>query len=104
GDAAIAALIMPAMLVLAIVQPLAAVIFVYDGVLMGAGDLRYLAIAGAVNLVPTLPALWAVATWGSGGASGLLWLAVAYFGGYFLARLATLGLRIRSGRWLEADV
>ncbi|WP_226530973.1 MATE family efflux transporter [Microbacterium paraoxydans] len=102
GDAEVAALVQPALLVLAVAQPVAGVVFVLDGVLMGANDARYLAIAGGLNLVPFLPALWIIAAVGVDGAPGLVWLAVAFFGVYLLARLGTLGWRVRSGRWLEA--
>ncbi|PCE15073.1 MATE family efflux transporter [Microbacterium sp. SZ1] len=102
GDATIAALVQPALLVLAVAQPIAGVVFVLDGVLMGADDARYLAIAGGVNLVPFLPALWIIAATGVEGVAGLIWLAVAFFGVYLLARLATLGWRVRSGRWVSA--
>ncbi len=99
GDAALAKLILPALLVLAVAQPLCGVVFVFDGVLMGAGDARYLALAGALNLVPYLPAIALVASLGATGASGLAWLAAAYFFVYMVARLLTLGWRIRTGRW-----
>jgi putative MATE family efflux protein len=102
GDGQVAELVQPALLVLAVAQPIAGVVFVLDGVLMGANDARYLAIAGGLNLVPFLPALWIVAAVGVDGAAGLVWLAVAFFGVYLLARLATLGWRVRSGRWLTA--
>lgn len=102
GDPELAALIQPALLVLAIAQPLAGVVFVLDGVLMGANDARYLAIAGALNLVPFLPALWIVAATGVDGTAGLLWLSVAFFGVFLLARLGTLGWRVKSGRWTSA--
>ncbi|GAA2910287.1 putative MATE family efflux protein [Microbacterium keratanolyticum] len=102
GDPAVAALIQPAMLVLAIAQPIAGIVFVLDGVLIGAGDARYLAIAGGLNLVPFLPALWIVAATGVDGTVGLIWLAVAFFGVYLIARLITLGARIRTGRWITA--
>ncbi len=104
GDPEIAALVQPALLVLAIAQPIAGVVFVLDGVLMGANDARYLAIAGGLNLVPFLPALWIIAATGVDGTAGLVWLAVAFFGVYLLARLGTLGWRVRSGRWLAATV
>ncbi len=100
GDPEIARLVQPALLVLAVAQPIAGVVFVLDGVLMGANDARYLAIAGILNLVPFLPALWIIAATGVGGAAGLIWLSVAFFGVYLLARLGTLGWRVRSGRWL----
>lgn len=102
GDPVIASLVQPALLVLAIAQPIAGVVFVLDGVLMGADDARYLAIAGGLNLVPFLPVLWVIGVSGVDAAPGLIWLAVAYFGVYLLARLATLGWRVRSGRWVTA--
>ena len=102
GDADLAALIAPALAVLAVTQPLCAVVFVLDGVLIGAGDGRYLALAGGLNLVvyvPVLVALWLLHPTGS---AGLLWLAVAFFGVYMLARLATLGWRVRGSAWMTA--
>src|SRR5690606_18594815 len=82
GEPAVAALVQPALLVLAVAQPVAGVVFVLDGVLMGANDARYLAIAGLVNLVPFLPALWIISAIGVDGAVGLFWLAIAFFGIY----------------------
>ncbi len=103
GDRAVAEVVQPALLVLAVAQPIAGVVFVLDGVLMGADDARYLAIAGGLNLVPFLPTLAIIAATGVDGTAGLVWLAVAFFGVYLLARLATLGWRVRSGRWLAAS-
>ncbi|WP_270353738.1 MATE family efflux transporter [Microbacterium testaceum] len=102
GDAAIAALIQPALLVLAVAQPLAGFVFVLDGVLIGAGDARYLALAGVLNLVPYVPALVLVALFAGGGPAGLAWLAAAFFGVYMLARALTLGLRVRGAAWMTA--
>ena len=104
GDAEIAALVQPALLVLAVAQPIAGVVFVLDGVLMGANDARYLALAGGLTLVPFLPTLWIISALGVDGSAGLIWLSVAFFGVYLLARLATLGWRVRSGRWMTAGV
>ncbi|WP_460773160.1 MATE family efflux transporter [Microbacterium sp. GXF7504] len=102
SDPAIAALVQPALIVLAVAQPVCGVVFVLDGVLIGAGDGRYLALAGVANLIPFAPVL-AVLLWlGVSGAAGLAWLAVAFFGVYMLARLVTLGLRVRGSRWLRA--
>lgn len=102
GDADVAALVQPAFLVLAVAQPIAGIVFVLDGVLMGANDARYLAIAGLLNLVPFLPALWIISATGVDGTFGLLWIAVAFFGVYMLARLATLGWRVRTDAWTTA--
>ncbi len=104
GDAAIAALIQPALLVLAVSQPLAGVVFVFDGVLMGAGDGRYLALAGVVNLVPFLPVLAIVGWLHPTGSAGLVWLAIAFFGVYMSARLLTLGWRVRGTAWMTVRV
>lgn len=102
GDPALAALIQPALLVLAVAQPVCGVVFVLDGVLIGAGDAKYLAIVGVLNLVPFVPALVIIAVIGAGGAAGLTWLAVAFFGVYMLARLVTLGWRVRGAAWMTA--
>lgn len=102
GDPEIAALIQPALLVLAVAQPLASFVFVLDGVLIGAGDARYLAIAGVLNLVPYVPALVLVGLFADGGPAGLAWLAASFFGVYMLARAATLGLRVRGRAWMSA--
>ncbi|MFD5214382.1 MATE family efflux transporter [Microbacterium sp. NPDC058345] len=104
GDADVAALVQPAFLVLAIAQPVAGIVFVLDGVLMGANDARYLAIVGALNLVPFLPALWIISATGVDGSTGLVWLAIAFFGIYLLARLGTLGWRVRTDRWMGVTV
>nr|BFF09806.1 hypothetical protein GCM10025699_11090 [Microbacterium flavescens] len=100
GDPQIAALVQPALIVLAIAQPVCGVVFVLDGVLIGAGDAKYLAIVGVLNLVPYLPALVIIGLLQPQGAAGLAWLAVAFFGVYMLARLATLGWRVRGTTWM----
>jgi putative MATE family efflux protein len=86
--------------VLAAGQPIAGYVFVLDGVLIGAGDARYLALAGLVNLGAYAPLLAWVALSGIGGAPGLGWLWVAFGLGYMAARAVTLGLRARSNRWM----
>lgn len=104
GDPELAALIQPALLVLALAQPICGVVFVLDGVLMGAGDAKYLAIAGGLNLVPYLPVLVILIAVHPIGAGGLAWLAVCFFGVYMLARLVTLGWRVRRAEWLTVAV
>lgn len=76
--------------------PLAGYVFVLDGVLIGAGDARYLAVTGLVNIAMYLPLLWAV----SELSAGLAWLWLAFGIGYIGARALTLGLRARSDRWI----
>lgn len=80
-DAGVRDLLVPVLLLAALAQPLAGVVFVLDGVLIGAGDGRYLAWAGLLVLVAFAPAAWLAVT--AGGT--LLWLwavfAVAFMGG-----------------------
>ncbi len=102
GDARIAGLILPALIVLAVAQPLCGMVFVLDGVLIGANDGRYLALAGGLVLVPYLPALLVPVWAGASGAIGLAWLAVAFFVVLMLARLLVLGRRVRRTEWLTA--
>ena len=102
GDAALAAMIQPALIVLAVTQPLCGVVFVLDGVLMGAGDGRYLAIVGALNLIVFLPALVLIAVLHPVGAWGLVWVSAAFFGVYMISRFAGLGWRVRGAAWMTA--
>lgn len=89
-----------ALWVLAAGQPIAGYVFVLDGVLIGAGDAQYLALAGLVNLGAYAPLLVWVALSGAAGAPGLGWLWAVFALGYMAARAATLGLRARSDRWM----
>lgn len=99
-DAEVRAALTLALWVLAAGQPAAGYVFVLDGVLIGAGDARYLAIAGVVNLGIYLPLLLAVGLSGARGGAGLLWLWAAFSLGYMFARALTLGLRARTDRWM----
>ncbi|MGX1163246.1 putative MATE family efflux protein [Arthrobacter sp. SLBN-100] len=89
-----------ALWVLAAGQPIAGYVFVLDGVLIGAGDAKYLALAGVVNLAVYVPLLIAVALSNALGAPGLGWLWAAFALGYMAARAITLGVRARSDRWM----
>jgi putative MATE family efflux protein len=100
SDAGVQSVLASALLVLAAGQPMAGYVFVLDGVLIGAGDAKYLAIAGVVNLAVYLPMLLAVPLWGPGGAAALVWVWAAFSLGYMLARAMTLGLRARTDRWM----
>ena len=91
SDADVQAALTLALWVLAAGQPLAGYVFVLDGVLIGAGDAKYLAIAGVVNLAAYLPLLLAVGQSGAGGGAGLLWLWAAFSLGYMTARAAHAG-------------
>ncbi len=88
--------------ILAVSIPLGAYVFVLDGVLIGAGDARYLAVAGLINLAVYGPMLVTIALLHPEGDAGLVWLWVAFGFGYLGIRALTLGLRSRSDRWIVA--
>jgi putative MATE family efflux protein len=88
-----------ALLVAALHQPIAGVVFVLDGVLIGAGDGRYLAWASLWTLLVFAPL--ALLVHGFGNSLSLLWWA---FTGYLVARLVTLVARERTGRWAIVGV
>ncbi|MEU2082181.1 MATE family efflux transporter [Streptomyces albus] len=85
----------PVLLVVAVTQPVAGVVFVLDGVLMGAGDGPYLAGAMLVTLAVFAPVALLVPVFG-GGLTALWWTVAGVMMG---TRLITLALRARSGRW-----
>ena len=88
------------LVVLAVCLPPAGWVFVLDGVLIGAGDGRYLARAGLLTLACYAPAALAVLALAPPGRAGLVWLWVAFAGAFTLARLATLTRRARSDAWM----
>jgi putative MATE family efflux protein len=88
------------LLVVALALPLAGWVFVLDGVLIGAGDGRYLAVAGVWTLLAFLPMAGLVLLAAGTGTDGLVWLWVAFAGGFMAARAVTLGLRLRGDAWL----
>jgi putative MATE family efflux protein len=95
GDEAVHAASLGVLLVVAAVQPVSGIVFVLDGVLIGAGDGRYLAYAGLVTLVAYVPLALLVDALDA----GLIWLWAAYTA-FMLARMVTLVLRERSDAWL----
>jgi len=88
------------LVVLAACLPLAGWVFVLDGVLIGAGDGRYLARAGLVTLACYAPLALAVLWSGPTGRAGLVWLWISFAGAFMLARLVTLVRRERSDAWM----
>ncbi|MBN6050529.1 MATE family efflux transporter [Nonomuraea sp. RK-328] len=77
----------------ALFQPICGVVFVLDGVLIGAGDQRYLAWAGVWTTLAYLPAALIAADFGIVA----LWCAL---GVWMVARLITLGRRAAGADWL----
>ena len=91
---------MPVLLVAALGQPIAGVVFVLDGVLIGAGDGRYLAWAGLAVL-----ACYAPLVLGAGWAGlGLPWIWVVFSVVFMGGRWFTLTRRARGDRWLVTGV
>jgi putative MATE family efflux protein len=88
-------LLLAVLLVVIAQQPAAGVVFVLDGVLIGAGDQDYLAVAGVVALAVFGAAAALVVASGAGLVG--LWLAYA---AWMVARFVTLVLRVRGSHWL----
>ncbi|WP_460067643.1 MATE family efflux transporter [Streptomyces sp. YKOK-I1] len=86
---------LPALLVVALSQPISGIVFVLDGVLMGAGDGPYLAWAMVLTLAVFTPVALLVPVLGGGLTA--LWGALTLM---MTVRMVTLWLRARSGRWL----
>ncbi|MGB3828262.1 MAG: MATE family efflux transporter [Ornithinimicrobium sp.] len=99
SDPEVRASIAAALIVVALGQPISGIAFVLDGVLMGAGDMWWLAVAQTALFVAYLPLLYAV--WASGveGTAGLVWLWMA-FTGFMVMRAVTLLLRARGEAWM----
>lgn len=100
ADPHVRQLIASALLVIALLQPLAGVVFTLDGVLIGAGDGGYLAVASAVATVAFLPAVGAVLVVDSTPVTDArltwLWLAIGW---WMVVRCVTLSVRVRGTRW-----
>jgi putative MATE family efflux protein len=86
---------LPALVIVALSQPISGIVFVLDGVLMGAGDGPYLAWAMVVTLAVFTPVALLVPTLGGGLTA--LWGAMTLM---MTVRMLTLWLRARSGRWI----
>lgn len=95
GDSMVTDAALPALVIVAVAQPVCGVVFVLDGVLMGAGDGPYLAWAMLLTLAVFTPAALLVPTLGGGLTA--LWAAMTLM---MAMRLVTLWLRTRSGRWI----
>ncbi|WP_323747771.1 MATE family efflux transporter [Catenulispora rubra] len=96
SDQAVAHALVPVLLVAAALQPAAGVVFVLDGILIGAGDATFLAWASFACTLVFLGALALVLAAGW----GLTWLWVAV-GVFTLARLAAFWIRSAGSAWLR---
>ncbi|MFD7460595.1 MULTISPECIES: MATE family efflux transporter [unclassified Streptomyces] len=95
SDFAVKDAALPALLVVALSQPISGVVFVLDGVLMGAGDGPYLAWAMVLTLAVFTPVALLIPAFGGGLTA--LWIAMTLM---MITRMATLWWRARSGRWV----
>ncbi|WP_053387570.1 MATE family efflux transporter [Leucobacter japonicus] len=103
-DPSVIAILPAAMLVLGVSLPLGGYVFVLDGVLMGAGDARYLAWTSLVNLATYLPILWALTVLVPSGTPALIALTIGFAVVFMGARALTLGIRARGDRWVRLGV
>jgi putative MATE family efflux protein len=99
-DPAVQDLLVPVLLVAALGQPIAGVVFVLDGVLIGAGDGAYLARGGLVTLAVYAPLALAAGLLGA----GLVWIWVTFSAVFMGARLAVLLHRARGDAWLVTGI
>ncbi|MFE7597239.1 MATE family efflux transporter [Streptomyces sp. NPDC057494] len=95
GDTTVQDTLLPALLVVALSQPISGVVFVLDGVLMGAGDGPYLAWAMLLTLAVFAPVALMIPAL-SGGLTALWWAMTLMM----TVRMGTLWFRMRSGRWI----
>ncbi|MGW3442117.1 MATE family efflux transporter [Streptomyces sp. NPDC001076] len=95
GDLTVKNTALPALLIVALSQPVSGVVFVLDGVLMGAGDGPYLAGAMVLTLAVFTPVALLIPALGGGLTA--LWGAMTLM---MTVRMLTLWLRARSGRWI----
>lgn len=116
-------LLWPVLVVVAVFQPVAGVVFVLDGVLIGAGDGRYLAWGGIAVLALFTPLAWLAlrlsgeldgpvsgqvsgqfagqfAGQVAGSGSALVWLWIAFGVGFMGSRAVVLLHRARGTRWM----
>lgn len=96
ADAEVHDLLVAVLLVAALGQPVAGIVFVLDGVLIGAGDGRYLAWAGLVTLLAYAPVVLACAA----ASAGLVTIWVSFVAVFMGARLVVLLHRERGTDWL----
>ncbi|MEV7078590.1 MATE family efflux transporter [Streptomyces sp. NPDC093516] len=95
SDPAVMDVALPALVIVALSQPISGIVFVLDGVLMGAGDGPYLAWAMLLTLAVFTPAALLVPVLGGGLTT--LWATMTLM---MTVRMLTLWLRSRSGRWI----
>jgi Na+-driven multidrug efflux pump len=79
----------------ALMQPAAAIVFALDGILIGAGDTRFLALAMVAGLAVYIPLALSAST-----LAALWWALLALMA----VRLLTTGVRFAGRRWAVIGV
>ncbi|GLW64597.1 MATE family efflux transporter [Actinomadura rubrobrunea] len=87
--------LLASLIVIAAMQPIAGVVFVLDGILIGAGDGAYLAASTVIATLTFLPA--ALLAYGADAGLVGLWLAL---GLWMTTRMVTLGVRSLGNAWM----
>ena len=100
ADARVAHQATVALVAVGVLQIPDAVLFVLDGVLMGASDFRFLQVSTLAGLTGFVPVAAAVLAWHRLGIAGL-WLGL---GVWLLLRLAVNGSRFRGAAWTAGAV
>ena len=96
NDHAVRDLVWSLAIVVAATQPIGAVVYVLEAVLIAAGDNRFLAVSMFLALVVLLPLAWVVLATGAGVVT--LWWTLA---AWLFARQVAVYWRYRSGAWLS---
>jgi Na+-driven multidrug efflux pump len=96
-DPAVRGYLSDVLVVVAVMQPWAGWVFALDGVLIGAGDLRYVALAQLLTIVVYIPLAAAVVAFDL-GLQGLWWA----YALWVLARLGVMGVRMLGNAWAVA--
>lgn len=99
NDPAVASIAIVAMVHLALMQPINGIVFALDGILIGAGDMAFLAWAMAGAAVVFIPLALAVPALGLG--LGWLWGSIWVL---MVVRGTALLIRFRSNRWAVTGV
>jgi len=95
NDAALIDKTLPLLLLLALMQPIAGAAFTLDGILIGAGDMRFLAWAMVGATLCFASMVWFVTSINGGVLA--LWGALI---GFMAIRALSLGMRLRTDAWL----
>ncbi|MBO2453577.1 MATE family efflux transporter [Actinomadura barringtoniae] len=95
SDDQVRSLLLTSLIIIAVLQPIAGVVFVLDGILIGAGDGAYLAWTTVIATIAFLPTAL-LAYKADTGLVGL-WLAI---GLWMTVRFITLSLRARGDAWM----